>query len=328
MTDRQKLFERWFRDMLRERNIDLGFESQLLAILTDNEEGLRAEYLNDALDSLTPGNYSSFCEQAAKRFENPSLCLDYAEPLDPVFEGVSASRTRSSPLDAEREPEDDDEWCQDEILMADGLDWAALADDLESRLEASAPGVLYSTEALFTALTLCNCDVHSAYTCIKEAEAESAGCKPCRHLISGRCLRKDCMFDHDLAQVVCRYWLTVGCASETCPFLHSFPYRESYQVDYSQEDNYEEIPANEFPTDFNAAFPTLPSKPRSYDPMSLDAAAPTSPAIVLGFNYGTRREMEERELKASTQSKTGKTTRIKGRESEVALPSQWVTSGD
>ncbi|KAG5186518.1 hypothetical protein JKP88DRAFT_346533 [Tribonema minus] len=31
--------------------------------------------------------------------------------------------------------------------------------------------------------------------------------QPCRHYLSGECLRRDCMFAHDFATTICRYWL-------------------------------------------------------------------------------------------------------------------------
>ena len=328
MTDSRALFERWFRGRLEEMGIDLGFEPQLLAILTDNDETLRAEYLNDALDSLTSGDYSRFCEDAAKRFANPSLCADSLN-LSPV--GDASGAHLGIPLESAEDlsPEGEDAECyEDELLMSDGVDWAAMASDLESRLEAESPGTVYSTEAIFTALNLCNCDVYSAFMCIKGAEAATAACKPCRHLISGRCLRKDCMFEHDLGHIVCKYWLTVGCALETCPFLHNLPYQEEYQYSYYQEPSYEESSTNEFPADFNTAFPTLPVKPRSFEQKEAHAAAAAVPGIELGFYYGTRREIEEREQLAPKQSKEGKTPRNKGREANLVLPSQWVTSGN
>lgn len=303
--------------------IDLGFEPQLLAILTDNDETLRADYLNDALDSLTSGDYSSFCEDATRRFANPSLCTDDLNlSHDEADEAYLAS---SGELVEENLPgEEEEDWCEDEALMSEGVDWAAMAYELESRLEADSPGVVYSTEAIFTALNLCGCDIYSAYMCIKGAEAASGACKPCRHLISGRCLRKDCMFEHDLGHIVCRYWLTVGCALETCPFLHSLPYQEDYQYNYYQEPDYEESTANEFPADFNTAFPTLPAKPRSFEQKETRASAP---GIELGFYYGTRREIEEREQLASKQLKEGKPFRNKCGGAHLVLPSQWVTSG-
>jgi hypothetical protein len=33
--------------------------------------------------------------------------------------------------------------------------------------------------------------------------------QPCRHFLNGECLRRDCVFSHDFATTVCRYWLQV-----------------------------------------------------------------------------------------------------------------------
>ena len=325
MTEKQTPFERWFRGRLGEMGIDLGFEPQLLAILTDNDETLRADYLNDALDSLTSGDYSSFCGDAARRFADPSLCAEYYASSSASDAYVTSSLESSAESLPEEEEEEEEEWFEDEALMTEGMDWAAMASELESRLEADSPGATYSTEAIFTALNLSDCNVYGAYMCIKDAEAASAACKPCRHLISGRCLRKDCMFEHDLGHIVCKYWLTVGCALETCPFLHNLPYREEFQYNYYQEPSYEDFAANEFPSDFNAAFPTLPSKPRSFEPKENRAAAPVASGIELGFYYGTRREIEERGQLPPNHSKEVKAR--KGKDVNLVLPSQWVTSG-
>lgn len=54
----------------------------------------------------------------------------------------------------------------------------------------------------------------------KTCDSERAA-KPCRHVLQGRCLRKDCEFSHDFARTTCRFWLQGQCLNgEGCLFLH------------------------------------------------------------------------------------------------------------
>mgnify|MGYP003386180588 CR=1 FL=1 len=119
------------------------------------------------------------------------------------------------------------------------LDWVALAERVDMQLQNLRPGRSFSAEALLCALQThldLDQDLSAEGACALldsqlAAAAESLACTdrrlvdsrpPCRHLMQGRCYRRDCSFEHDLASVTCTYWLTSGCANgDNCYFSHA-----------------------------------------------------------------------------------------------------------
>jgi hypothetical protein len=220
----------------------------------------------------------------------------------------------------------DDELCASDENLMEELDWTELADLLEALLAEGAPSAFYSPEAVVVALKISDGDVHSAYEAIITAEAVAGRIKPCRHLLTGRCMRRDCMFDHDLAHITCRYWLTSGCQSEgLCPFLHDMP-RVAPSVkgpDTSQ-------PIAELTADM---FPALPSRPR---------AAPTPASVYVGpvleFRFSRSRvvyssdkkyvpQLERSENARPAQSSSSSASSKPGKRLTIKIPTAWVASG-
>mmetsp|Transcript_3130 Transcript_3130/g.4813 ORF Transcript_3130/g.4813 Transcript_3130/m.4813 type:complete len:689 (-) Transcript_3130:104-2170(-) len=79
-------------------------------------------------------------------------------------------------------------------------------------------------ECMLLALRKADFDMELASEIIANAFAkgnEKNHKQPCRHFLSGECLRKDCMFSHDFASTVCRYWLQGACRNgDNCLFVH------------------------------------------------------------------------------------------------------------
>ncbi|CAG8454427.1 1847_t:CDS:2 [Ambispora gerdemannii] len=47
------------------------------------------------------------------------------------------------------------------------------------------------------------------------------GKQMCRFFLEGTCFRKDCMFSHDLQNVICKFWMRGSClAGDSCIFIH------------------------------------------------------------------------------------------------------------
>lgn len=94
------------------------------------------------------------------------------------------------------------------------------------------PEMLYILQANFPdcsivclqlALQKAEWDIEAACRMVQGAlqRASDKNQKPCRHFLAGECLRRDCMFSHDFATTVCRYWLQGICHSaDRCVFVH------------------------------------------------------------------------------------------------------------
>lgn len=137
------------------------------------------------------------------------------------------------------EDEDDDEL----------IDFVSLAQDLEWYLSNANPLVIFSTDAIMESLYCTNGSLSDAFHLLQSNyqicgfSSSTPQTRPCRHLIqSGKCLRSDCIFDHSFASKTCKFWLTTGCLSEECLFLHQLVYPE-YSFASSQPSSVE-IPTN------------------------------------------------------------------------------------
>eukprot|EP00611_Tribonema_gayanum_P001566 TRINITY_DN11143_c0_g1_i1.p1 TRINITY_DN11143_c0_g1~~TRINITY_DN11143_c0_g1_i1.p1 ORF type:complete len:733 (+),score=253.24 TRINITY_DN11143_c0_g1_i1:124-2322(+) len=101
---------------------------------------------------------------------------------------------------------------------------------VDQELEAEMAGMLAANfpdcgeECLRLALYKAEYDLESAAAMVQGAlvkAAEKSHKQPCRHYLSGECLRRDCMFSHDFATTICRYWLQGTCRNGfTCLFVH------------------------------------------------------------------------------------------------------------
>jgi hypothetical protein len=120
--------------------------------------------------------------------------------------------------------------------MCAELDWVGLAERLDALLQRLRPNRSFSAEAVLYALqshvdpeadaAALETQLATAADSLARTDRRSAEARPpCRHLLQGRCYRRDCAFEHDLAAVTCTYWLASGCASgAACPFAHALDY--------------------------------------------------------------------------------------------------------
>ena len=110
-------------------------------------------------------------------------------------------------MSVEIEEEEEVLWpCEEE---EEGIDWVALSEEVEEILHASssssssASSLSFSLNAIFAALVSSYYQPRAAAELLLMNEAASSSAKrPCRFLLTGRCMRSDCLFEHGL----CSYY--------------------------------------------------------------------------------------------------------------------------
>ena len=113
--------------------------------------------------------------------------------------------------------------------------WVYEAINFEQYLQTIFPNYVFSTNVIYESLLMTNNNYELATNIIATSIELLENCKPCRHMLTSKCLRKDCQYDHNVSHIPCRYWLThVGCDNlkegKFCPFLHQLP--SSYDHSY------------------------------------------------------------------------------------------------
>lgn len=162
-----------------------------------------------------------------------SLNLDFLESdflLDNEDDSLVSSETQNRPQTDPSKKDDLDISEED----ADYDTWVYQALALEEFLEQLTTHQ-FSTHAVFEALFLSGGDLQLAADAVLAAQDRVEQCRPCRHMLTGKCYRSDCVYDHDLSPFPCRFWMSpVGCSKfsegQPCPFLHQLPspYDHSY----------------------------------------------------------------------------------------------------
>lgn len=98
----------------------------------------------------------------------------------------------------------------------DYTDVVALAIKAEDLLLIECPALLFSSEAIYAVLYECCGDPELAAATIVSAYNGSLSerCRPCRHMLTGKCYKHDCPFLHDVSDITCRFWLLAhGCSA-------------------------------------------------------------------------------------------------------------------
>ncbi|CAM9409777.1 unnamed protein product [Phaeothamnion confervicola] len=106
--------------------------------------------------------------------------------------------------------------------------------------------------------------------------------KPCRHFLNGECLRRDCMFSHDFATTICRYWLQGLCRNGIrCAFLHEIDVDDEPSEEAEEDDITESLNLLEI-----SEFPTLGAGSQGQLHSAAATQAPPSAAAMLVGSYG------------------------------------------
>ena len=124
-----------------------------------------------------------------------------------------------------------------DIEDENNMTWIFLALSLDEYLEqVMVPYKYLASYVIYESLFLCDGNMYQAADLIMLADNMIETCQPCRHMITSKCLRKDCYYQHDVSHIPCRYWmLSVGCnlynQGQFCPFLHQLPPVSTLQYD-------------------------------------------------------------------------------------------------
>ena len=129
------------------------------------------------------------------------------------------------------------------------------------------PSIVFSSEAIYAVLwdPYCNGDAETAADSIENAFKTASSAKPCRHMLTGKCYKKDCAFLHEVHDITCRYYLMQqGCAMLSvhdggdCPFKHTV---DVLQLQSQQSSALSSSAAAMKEQDIHsqASFPSLPS---------------------------------------------------------------------
>jgi len=158
--------------------------------------------------------------------------------------------------------EEEETFWEEEFLSFSS--WMVAVQKIEDLLQGQLKnGELFSTDSICWALSKAEMIPEKATAMLLEARKLVDACKPCRHMLTGKCMRKGCWFDHDLMQFPCRYWLLSSCALQTvgqltqdspenfanvCPFMHDLPYLEfSLLNEAAQDSSKPSLDASSFP---------------------------------------------------------------------------------
>ena len=77
------------------------------------------------------------------------------------------------------------------------MHWMYLIDQVDSKANYS-PSEKFSADAISCALHTTDSDIEKSVEALFYTKRIADTCKPCRHALASRCMRKDCYFDHNL----------------------------------------------------------------------------------------------------------------------------------
>ena len=123
-----------------------------------------------------------------------------------------------------------------ELLYDSYLTWIQLIDQVDIKLRnkySASTSENFSPDAISCALYSTMGDVDKSVEVLQQTKQLADTCRPCRHALTSKCMRRDCAFDHNLADIPCRFWLFGVCLKHqasclqnnsidiSCPFQHA-----------------------------------------------------------------------------------------------------------
>lgn len=245
------IFERWFEGELRRRGYDAEVWTNYLISLLDSHEDI-LPILTEMNMNLDSGELEIFYHQIMEYYDHPDQIPQILiEDLDNNVQSHEYQVNNNDVEDAldTRELDIDSHLISDTLDMLDEdynneigenenefetleiIDYVSLAQELEYLISSSEPTVLFSTDSIMESLYYSYGVVEDSFNLLHYNYymcGIAPPARPCRHLIqSGKCLRSDCMFDHSFSSKTCKFWLTTGCLSPECLFLHHLIFPES-----------------------------------------------------------------------------------------------------
>ena len=153
-------------------------------------------------------------------------CLDYNEQVwEQGEEGQGGYEGEGEFGDDDVGYEEDEYYHHYEQMFTRALE----VEEMLARVD-KCPSIVFSSEAIYAVLwdPYCNGDAETAAGSIENAFKSASIAKPCRHMLTGKCYKKDCAFLHEVHDITCRYYLMQqGCAMTSvheggdCPFKHT-----------------------------------------------------------------------------------------------------------
>jgi hypothetical protein len=252
-------FSLWLENELKMNGYDADVCTGYLMSLLESQEEIH-EWLQEMSDQLDESGIQQFHDQIYEYYLHPERIPQKKEEIydskdsDPPVGGekdekseLSQEATTPSPeseminetriefdnLTMTMDDENEDEEDLTQEMEDEMIDFVSLAQDLEWYLSNADPLVIFSTDAIMESLYYTNGSLPDAFNLLQMNyqlcgfSSSTPQSRPCRHLIqSGKCLRSDCIFDHSFASKTCKFWLTTGCLSGECLFLHQLIFPE------------------------------------------------------------------------------------------------------
>jgi hypothetical protein len=187
-------------------------------------------YVCDQLVHNIPTNLDIEDVGNAWNLDNDVHTFQDTGPRETILDGTDDYHENEN----ENENENDDHSHDDnnELAFEYTEDHVSNLFELEDALLPLFPKLTFSTPFLYEMLMQAHFDMNTAWNLIIGMQQMVQNCRPCRHMMTSRCMRTDCTFDHDLASIPCRYWMTGGgcinMENGLCPFMHCVP--ESLQT--------------------------------------------------------------------------------------------------
>jgi hypothetical protein len=257
-------FSSWLENELKKNGYDSDVcTSYLMSLLESHEEIY--EWLQEMGDQLDDFGIQQFHDQIYEYFHHPERIPQKGDELNDqqgddnlgteqgIDEVSDLQETTAEPVEIVKEtrefesftaPIDDNIEDEEDLtpeMDNETIDYVSLAQDLEWYLSNTTPIVIFSTEAIMESLYRTNGIIFDAFNLLQSnyqlcgSPSSDSQSRPCRHLVqSGKCLRSDCIFDHYFASKTCKFWLTTGCLSTECLFLHQLVFPEHNSASYPQ----------------------------------------------------------------------------------------------
>lgn len=357
-------FEQFLANKLSEAGIDSDVYSPYICSILKNENGANDDETKPTLveifEQFDISDVEEFVDDIMKSFgelkdsngtaaENLFLIQEVTPPPQETQTEVTELTERSSRQDFNdygEIPEEDialeEEQDLQECLYDRYNDWIELIDHVDGALRTRQPlREPISPDAIACALYTTNNNVEDSISLLFKTIQVAHSCQPCRHALTSRCLRSDCLFEHDLRKVPCKFWLFGVCMkhqeSESasngkfsfdscCPFMHGLVSNTSTQM--------QSLPCA---VDDDLNFPSLPSAILSPPPAGSSSKAkavanykqaiyrsyvpPTSAALSsLSIPRGSNR-------RSHSSSNNQHQNEFRNASYTASLPFEWVESG-
>eukprot|EP01036_Dinobryon_divergens_P022641 gene22641-30919_t len=211
-------FNNYLRYLLDDVEIDSDvYSSFIISILDDSD--LREEYQQletektfshtDSIFEFDP-QYSAVSDEY-----QPTAKDDY--PVDKLEDDIAEN---SDTIDAHGE--------ELQQLYNNYMHWMYLIDQVDSKANPSPSSTeRFSADAISCALHSTESDIDKSVEALLYTKHIADTCRPCRHALTSRCMRKDCYFDHNMSEIPCRFWLLDVCLKHQASYGSDAPVDES-----------------------------------------------------------------------------------------------------